>query len=267
MHGAFHGDVAGYYARYRRGFPPDVVETLATALALTPTDTVLDLGCGTGQLTLPLAAHIGRVVGVDPEPDMLHQARSAARAATVTNVDWVLGSADELDRIAARYSPVAAVTVANTIHLLDRPALFAAARTVLRPGRRLAVIAHGTPLWLQDSTWSRALRAFLERWSGLALSCHCGTDEQARARYRDELTAAGYTTAEVRIDYAEVLSVEQIVGGVFSAMAHRLPARAERARFAANLAHALAGTAPYLEPVPVRALIATVEPGTAPPGR
>lgn len=54
MTGGFEGDVAGYYARYRRGYPPAVVDAVAEALALTPADTIVDLGCGTAQLTLPL---------------------------------------------------------------------------------------------------------------------------------------------------------------------------------------------------------------------
>ncbi len=267
MHGAFHGEVAEFYARYRRGFPPPILEAVVQALHLAPTDTVLDLGCGSGQLTLPLSRRVGQVVGIDPEPDMLRHARTAARAAAVDNVDWVLAAARDLERVAAPYGPVAAVTVANTIHLLDPVPLFTAVRNVLRPGGGLAVIANGTPVWLQDSAWATALRAFLQRWSGLELAHHCGTDEHARAAYREELTALGYTVTEIERDYEEILTLEQLVGTVFSAMADRLPAPAERPRFAAELARAVAGTGRYVEHVPVRALIAHRHAPPPPPPR
>ncbi|WP_353615266.1 MULTISPECIES: class I SAM-dependent methyltransferase [unclassified Mycobacterium] len=43
---------------------------------------LLDLGCGTGQLALPLAGHVTEAVGVDPEADMLTEAtRQAPRGA------------------------------------------------------------------------------------------------------------------------------------------------------------------------------------------
>ncbi|WP_431874551.1 class I SAM-dependent methyltransferase [Micromonospora marina] len=67
----FGGEVAAYYARHRRGYPPGVLDALAAAFRLGADDTVVDLGCGTGQLSLPLADRVGTVVGVDPEPDML----------------------------------------------------------------------------------------------------------------------------------------------------------------------------------------------------
>ena len=44
-----------YYARYRRGYPPAAVDTVAQTFALDTSDVVVDLGCGTGPLTLPLA--------------------------------------------------------------------------------------------------------------------------------------------------------------------------------------------------------------------
>src|SRR5690348_13244460 len=49
----FGGEVADFYHRYRRGYPPAVLDTLAATFGLTGDDIVVDLGCGTGQLTLP----------------------------------------------------------------------------------------------------------------------------------------------------------------------------------------------------------------------
>ncbi len=71
MRASFSGAVATYYARHRRGYPPEVLDALVDAFGLGAADTVVDLGCGTGQLSLPLAARVGSIVGVDPEPDML----------------------------------------------------------------------------------------------------------------------------------------------------------------------------------------------------
>jgi SAM-dependent methyltransferase len=67
----FGGEVAGFYHQYRRGYPSAVIDTLIDAFSLTSDDVVIDLGCGTGQLTLPIARRVRAVAGVDPEPDML----------------------------------------------------------------------------------------------------------------------------------------------------------------------------------------------------
>ena len=252
--GGFSGDAAAYYARYRRGYPPAVIDALVDALDLTTDDTVIDLGCGTGQLAVPLASRVGLVVGVDPEPDMLAYAEAAATD-RVGRVRWTLGAAADLTGIAAQHNGVGAVTLANAIHLVDRRQLFLDASSALRPGRGLAIIANGTPLWLQDNAWSVALRAYLESWLGQRLTNHCGTDDDTRAVYREELGTLGYEVAEVRVNYRDTLTVDEIVGGVFSAMSDRVPAVEDRPRVAAEVRDALAGAEPFQEDVNVRALI------------
>lgn len=70
--------------------------------------------------------------------------------------------------------------------------------------------------------------------------------------------ALGYRTEEMRVDYTDILALDQIVGGVFSAMAKRLPAPDDRNRFASELGRALIDGTPYKEHVTVRTLIAHV---------
>ena len=53
---------APYYARYRVGYPPELFTPLAERFSLDGTQLSLDLGCGTGQITIPLAAHVRQVV-------------------------------------------------------------------------------------------------------------------------------------------------------------------------------------------------------------
>ena len=97
-------------------------------------DVVVEVGCGTGRLTLPLAALTpARVVGVDAEPRMLEVARAKDPAG---RVEWLRGSAYRLplpDRTAAL------VVLVMVVHLLrQRVRAFAEARRVLRAGGRLS---------------------------------------------------------------------------------------------------------------------------------
>jgi SAM-dependent methyltransferase len=216
----FSGEVAENYARFRRGYPPPVVDALVGAFGLDRTDVAVDLGCGTGQLTLPLAERLRAVVGVDPEPDMLRLAAAAARERGVRTASWMMGFDSDLPTLAALLGPgaVAAVTAATAIHWMDHRALFASARAFLRDGGGVAVVTNGDPLWLQASDWSRTLRAVLEEWTGTDVGWACGTDEESRAGYRAAMTDAGYEAGETRVEYDADLDVEGIVGLMFSAM-------------------------------------------------
>jgi hypothetical protein len=60
---------------------------------------------------------------------------------------------------------------------MRRDVLFREVAGLVRPGGGIAVVTNGTPLWLQETGWSRALREFLEGWLDTALTATCGTDE------------------------------------------------------------------------------------------
>lgn len=57
-------------------------------LELTSTDRVLDLYCGLGNFTLPLARRAGAVVGVEGEAGLIERARANARLNGISNADF-----------------------------------------------------------------------------------------------------------------------------------------------------------------------------------
>src|SRR5260370_3975017 len=99
---------------YRHGYPAAVIDVLAEALEIGTGDLVVDVGCGTGQLTLPIAGRVRAVVGMDPEPAMLRRARQAARDADAANVTWVLRADTDLPALRSAFAErsLAAATVA-----------------------------------------------------------------------------------------------------------------------------------------------------------
>jgi ubiquinone/menaquinone biosynthesis C-methylase UbiE len=98
-------------------------------------DLVVDVGCGTGRLTLPLAAVTpARVMGVDSEAKMLDVARTKDGAG---RVEWVRGSAY---RLPVGAGEAALVLMVMVVHLLrQRVRAFSETRRVLGPGGRLSV--------------------------------------------------------------------------------------------------------------------------------
>ena len=255
----FGGEVARLYARYRRGYPPAVIDAIVDAIGLSRDDTVIDLGCGTGQLAVPLAARVRSVVGVDPEPDMLWLARGHDEAAP--NVTWVLGSDEELPAIGAGLGsrPIGAITVATALHWMNDLAVFQTAHKLVRPGGGVAVVTNGEPLWHLETGWSQGLRGFLEGWTGRPATMACGTDSEAQKRYRDHLGAAGLRVAATRIAYDDTLDFDHLVGGVLSAFSARtLPRGAERQHFHDGLRDAI-GDGPFPETVEVGLLFGVRE--------
>jgi SAM-dependent methyltransferase len=171
---------------------------------------------------------------VDPEPDMLRYGRERAAAEGVGNVVWVLAADGDLATVERVLGGrrLGAVTIGTAIHLMPAEQVFAAVRPMLRDGGGVAVLAHGLPVWLQDSDWSRALNAALAEWLGRAPVSTCGTDADSRAHYRDLLAEAGYAPVpESRVDDPREVDVDWLVGHLYSALGGSLPAPADRPAF------------------------------------
>jgi hypothetical protein len=149
------------------------------------------------------------------------------------------------------------VTIAQALHWMNRQELFRAVLPLLRPGGGVAVVTNGTPLWLQDMDWSRALRAYLQSWLGTKLADPCGTDEQSQQRYAGELAAAGFDVVTAAVDHVVSLDIEQLVGGVCSALGSRVPAPGERPAFIEQVRAALAPQDRFREHVHVAIVAGT----------
>jgi SAM-dependent methyltransferase len=253
----FRGEVADFYHTYRRGYPPAVIDVLADTFRLTGDDLVVDLGCGTGQLALPLARRVRAVAGVDPEPDMLARGRRAAAEQDIANVSWLLGADTDVPALVRLLGgQVGAVTIGQALHWMRYHDLFPRLIPLLRAGGGVAVITNGTPMWLQDSAWSRALHGFLEDWSGGEVTNPCGTDEASQRRYRECLTAAGLDVTDASIEYTGEMDLEQLVGSLYSAFTvDQLPPPDQRPWFAEQVRRALAPQVRFAEPVRVAILL------------
>jgi SAM-dependent methyltransferase len=105
--------------------------------AATPGAPVLDVGCGTGRVALPLARAGNPVTGVDVDAALLAE---LARRARTLPVDIVCTDARELDLPSRRFA--LCVAALQTIQLFGGPRprarFLAAARKHLRPGGILA---------------------------------------------------------------------------------------------------------------------------------
>ena len=68
-------------------------------LALTKEDTVLDLFCGLGNFTLPLARYVKYITGIEVDSDLIKRARHNAERHQITNIDFYQMdlAADELN--------------------------------------------------------------------------------------------------------------------------------------------------------------------------
>ncbi|MFJ9638705.1 class I SAM-dependent methyltransferase [Streptomyces sp. NPDC101178] len=126
---------AELYDRARPGYPPQLYDGLAGLAGVRPGSRVLEVGCGTGQATVVLAARGCRITAVEAGPHMAAIARRNLAGATEAEVvterfeSWPLPS-----------KPYDAVVSATAFHWIDPAVRVTKAADALRPGGALAVV-------------------------------------------------------------------------------------------------------------------------------
>jgi ubiquinone/menaquinone biosynthesis C-methylase UbiE len=127
--------VARRYDVSRLGYPDQLVDLVVNTAALGAGSTVLEVGCGTGQLTERLACFGFNLTAIDIGPSMIAAARrrlagSAVSFQVVSFEDFAAGGAS-LDLIVS----------GTAFHWVDPEVKFRKPARLLRPGGWLALLA------------------------------------------------------------------------------------------------------------------------------
>jgi SAM-dependent methyltransferase len=142
---------AADYHRYRSPYPDEVVDSVVQQASVRPGTRVLEIGCGTGQLTVPLARQGAELVAVELGANLARFARTNLRPYRNARVevsafeDWPLPD--------TRFDVVVS---ASAFHWIDPHIRFSKSARALKHGGSLTIVhAHhvrgGTPGFFEDT--------------------------------------------------------------------------------------------------------------------
>lgn len=118
----------------RPTYPTQTFEVL-NGLIVDEPRSVLDVGCGPGNVARPLAAFVERIDAVDISRPMLERAR-ALPGGTSPKIRWLYGRAEEVEL----QPPYALVTAGESLHWMDWGVVLPRFARALTPRGMLAIV-------------------------------------------------------------------------------------------------------------------------------
>lgn len=150
-------EIAGAYDRHRPAYPDALIDQACTLAGIGPGAPVLEIGCGTGQLTRSLLARGLRVTAVEPGDQLIARARDQLQ--DLGDVQFVNARLEDVSLPPAHYG---AVFCASAIHWIDPEVSWRKAADALVDGGTLALVSYfglDEPRSAQDQQALRAAMA------------------------------------------------------------------------------------------------------------
>ena len=148
---------APHYLQGRPAYAPALIQDVAALCGLDGTGSLLDLGCGPGQLATAFRPYVADALGMDPEPEMLALATRYAKEAGA-EITFREGSSQDL---APGMGPFRLVTIGRAFHWMDRAETARRLDTLLDPGGAL-VLLQTRHVDVPDNAWRQEFERVLD---------------------------------------------------------------------------------------------------------
>ncbi len=191
-------------------FYKNVNRKLVESVDLSFADRVIDLACGTGQMTKQITDRLQKskdkiVIGIDRSQQALSDARNSVKDTRQDLVKFVQGSIENLSEVLSE--PADAAFLGNAIHYIDRKQeLIRSVSQNLNPG---GMFAFNTSFF--EGGQPAEARTFYRRWMMQALRYlrrehDISTDRDKKVESRKHLTSDEYETLLEDEDFEEINS-------------------------------------------------------------
>jgi len=204
-----------FYAKYRPSIPKKVIDVIVKHLDVKPTDRVLDIGCGTGQVALAMEGKCGAMVGLDPDPEMLIQAEKATKNSKI-RFTWIDRSAEDLGKLKEKLGTFKVATSCRAFHRMNQDQVLKDLDDLIEQDGGVAIFSDRV-LWSGDEEWQQALKGIIQKYLGKEKNTGKEKPKESEELWEDILARSAFRFIKTHdVPIVRSWDVESIIGYVFS---------------------------------------------------
>ncbi|WP_226671972.1 class I SAM-dependent methyltransferase [Rossellomorea aquimaris] len=203
---------ATYYSKYRPTYPSALIRFLVKEFSLNGEKNLLDLGCGTGHLTIRFSDWCKEIVGIDLEPEMIEEAQRLHGEIRIGQIKWFNGRLEEYQHT-VRYD---LVTIAKAFHWMDRREVLDELYEIVTPGGGVAIIDMYEP-HKSLTPWQKRFHDVVGKWYGDERKAGNSTYTHPVTSHEDILSQSKFKLEVHTLPTYEITwTVESLLGNLYS---------------------------------------------------
>ncbi|MET0304814.1 MAG: class I SAM-dependent methyltransferase [Solirubrobacterales bacterium] len=205
---------AQIYADHRPRYPQKLIDDLRSHTVGDRGELLIDWGCGTGEVTLPLSRYFERVIAIDVNSEFVALGQDKARRENIENVVWHV---DQAENIQIADESCDLITSASAFHWMDRELLSERAFRGLRQDGALALVGGaGTNIWNGAVEWHKVAVECLSKYLGEQRPPEVNRDGAAKKRHDSFLATAGFEIEKFRYPTEFSWPVDKVAGYMYT---------------------------------------------------
>jgi len=162
------------YDALRSGYPEELLSYLVENARLIPGSRVLEVGCGTGQLTRSLVGRGFNIIAIDPAPSMIAVARQRL---SIDRVDFRITNFEDFESPQSEFDLIVSATA---FHWVDPGIGWGKSARLMRAGGWLALLSTGEKY--DAPVGEKVLELYVKNSSGPATWAEKASEEEVTRR-------------------------------------------------------------------------------------
>lgn len=153
-----------YYAKYRPSIPEEVIDLIINHFDIKTNERVLDIGCGTGKVSLVLNNKCDEMVCLDSDLEMLEWAKKATKNAKI-KITWLNYSDQDLEKSKKELGVFKIAVFCRSFHWMSQESTLKTLDDLIEENGGIAIFSDKS-FWSGEEEWQQEIKRITQKYLG-----------------------------------------------------------------------------------------------------